>query len=619
MVVAIPTALLLQQRGFNRELRESLRLEKQAREVADRERARAEAEQERAESERERAEQERQRAEEEVRRHTQVSLVLAEMFSVADPDRAQGQVITARDLLDEGVRRVDSQLADQPTTRAYLQVKLGEIYRKSGMNAEARPLLEEAVAVLEEEVGDNPAILADACYELGDLLRVQGENERAEEFLRRSMTLQAEVAGAPGWVGPSRGVGLAALFVGLRQFDEADPLLEEGVAALRADSATPPHILAHALSTRGAASIGRAQYASGGFAPALWQSAERDLREAIEIYDSLGSERSLNYASLVNALGVAAKSQGRLDEAERLYRRALEHMRNVLDDSDLRLAVGLNNLASLLMQKGEHARAVGPLREAIAAFEAQQASDSRLVGMEATLGSLLVQSGEYRQAEEHYAEVLPRMRAEFGDDHLMVAYALCYLATCQLDRGALELAESTARNALATFDRARGEGHPDSQLALRTLGQVLTGQGEYAESIAMFARALSLVEGHPRYGRLEGQVRYRLGLSEFGRDRVAEAEQHLRRAAALFGDVDNRLDEFQVKGLLGRVLMGQGRSEEALPLLEESLRGHGTSFGDGQRACADCCQLLLEHYEQVGRGAEAARMRDLLREISGSR
>ena len=66
------------------------------------------------------------------------------LFAVSDPSEARGNSITAREVLDRGVRQVESQLKDTPLVRADLTTTLGEVYANLGLYQESMKLLDDA-------------------------------------------------------------------------------------------------------------------------------------------------------------------------------------------------------------------------------------------------------------------------------------------------------------------------------------------------------------------------------------------------------------------------------------------------------------------------------------------
>jgi len=133
-----------------------------------------------------RAERARRRAELAAAEAREVSAFLEELFEVADPTGRQGATVTARELLDRGARRVRTQLAGQPRTRARLEVTLGRVYLRLGLLRRAEPLLEGAEAALRAEAGETAPEHLAALRGLAELRVRQRRFPEALELLERA-------------------------------------------------------------------------------------------------------------------------------------------------------------------------------------------------------------------------------------------------------------------------------------------------------------------------------------------------------------------------------------------------------------------------------------------------
>ena len=95
----------------------------------------------------ERANREAERARQEAAAAREVADFLVNVFEVSDPGVSRGSTVTARELLDEGAKRVRSSFADQPLTRARLMDAMGVVYMNLGLYDQALPLLQQATDV----------------------------------------------------------------------------------------------------------------------------------------------------------------------------------------------------------------------------------------------------------------------------------------------------------------------------------------------------------------------------------------------------------------------------------------------------------------------------------------
>jgi serine/threonine-protein kinase len=135
-----------------------------------------------------RATRERLRAEREAQ-------FLAGIFHAATPAQARGQEVTARELLDEGAKRVDRELAGDPELQATMLDNIGRAYNSLGLYAQAQPLMERAYQIRERTPGDRRLDLAVAADGLATTLRLKDQYAKAEPLFRESLAIRQHVLG----------------------------------------------------------------------------------------------------------------------------------------------------------------------------------------------------------------------------------------------------------------------------------------------------------------------------------------------------------------------------------------------------------------------------------------
>ena len=461
LVVVTPSALLVQQSRHAARLQEALTRETEARGEA---------------------EEQRGIAEEEARRFEQVRDFLVDVFRVTDPELTAGETVTARDVLDQGVRRIETELADQPDTRAALMLVLGQAYRNLGLYDQARELIEPAL----EHVRATPdrELLADATFLLASTLRTLGEYEAAEALFLQEIELRLELgtedeeAAQPLW-------SLAIIYRDQQRWDESVDHAGRALAVLRAVGAEPAE-QALVLGFLAGVPLSRAQQEPGADRYALYREAETRLRETLAIYDEHPEGNQLPRAEVESTLGVTLKRQGRLAEAEPYYLSALETFREIMGEDDMRVAGALHNLASLLLDQKKFEQAIPYSERAVQVLSGLLPPDDLWVVLPRDkLGSLYFESGRHAEAEEIFLLNLPHQREV---QRVVVPYTLTKLGHCAAARGDHDGAEKLFHEALEAFDTIHGEGHPDRS---RTLGKLielyeLQGRTEEADE----ARAL---------------------------------------------------------------------------------------------------------------------------------
>ena len=164
------------------------------------------------------------------------------------------------------------------------------------------------------------------------------------------MTLEALARSGAQERGPARSralfdAGQTCFFMG--RYDEARPLLEEGLAIAR--EIGDDRRVAEILQPLGMATLGQGD-----------RSAARvHIDEALDLARRLGNKREI--AAALNALAQLQRIDGALDSAEALYTQVVTLVREIGDRESI--AVGLLNLAMVFVGRGEGSRARATLIE----------------------------------------------------------------------------------------------------------------------------------------------------------------------------------------------------------------------------------------------------------------
>ncbi len=168
-----------------------------------------------------------------------------------------------------------------------------------------------------------------------------------------------------------------------------------------------------------------------------------DLLTPLARRDALAAQGSLVYAASLEALG-------RLDEAQRWYRRAL-----ALDAS---LHPAANNLAYLLVRQGsDSAEAVELAKKAVSQAEQAEVDAATLANYLDTLGAALLATGDAKAAEEAYQRAVDVRQPPLASAQLGLAEALAQQGQLEGAREALRVfrARASLEEQQALADRVR--------------------------------------------------------------------------------------------------------------------------------------------------------------------
>lgn len=500
-----------------------------------------------------RANAEAERAKQALVESEQLSELMIDLFEGADPERAGGEAITVRDLLDRGADRMRDALAGQPLVRARFLQTIGAIYTK---------------------LGDLPA---------------------AVDLVTEGLQLRREglPSGHPDIIESESMLGVAYRRLG--RYSEAEPLLLGVLAARQSNPDTPPELLAVSHSNLGNVFWGQERY----------DQAEASHRKALAIRERIDAEASTaqtraNVAYSVNNLGVMLLSRRRFKEAKPFLERAVELFQA---EQHPHLAAALNNLGLVERNLSSWANAEQRFRDASAIWDAAfGVDDARSLNARR---NLVIEV----RARRRYDEAMERAReataiAERLDNLPLLLDVLSLQATTEylagrLDEAFATLTRSTAlaaqRSETIDLRRVTHEG----RLAL-----VRAASGEADRGVATLRKLeAALVEagfeptrtGRLRISRFLGEALMYAGrFAQAGAVFLERADRTVKRYGA-----DDPLVAFALRDR-GRALAAQGRHAEALSTFERALTIFRDRFGDRHPEVGVTALALADSAREIG-------------------
>jgi hypothetical protein len=115
----------------------------------------------------------------EAARANAVADFLVGLFRVSDPGVNRGERLNANQILDQGAKRIERELASQPEQKARLQSVIGEVYAILGDYPRAGEMLTPAIATLKRSRGSDPVELARALSWTAHIATVKGDFKTA--------------------------------------------------------------------------------------------------------------------------------------------------------------------------------------------------------------------------------------------------------------------------------------------------------------------------------------------------------------------------------------------------------------------------------------------------------
>ena len=499
-----------------------------------------------------RLENERDRARLGEAKAREVAGFLTEIFAEADPNQSRGADLTAREILERGATRVDEQLAHQPDMQATLRDALGQVYRSLGMFPEGRRQLERSLDLKRGFYGADHPELAETATALGDLESQAGRFERADSLLTAALAIRrGQNPPDPRAVATIQQYrGLVALRLG--QNDKALHLYDEaqaGFEALRGEEASTA--LSICLNDK---------------ALLLLEMGRRDeaeplFRQALELQGRLLGRDHPEYANTLFNLSLLLRERGDYAAAEPVLREVLELDRKHYDANHPTLAYSLSSLAGSLAFTGRLQEAETLFAEALAIRRATlTAGHPNVIKSIGSLGLTLCREGRYQEAEPLLREAVELARQHLGP-HRILAGRLDDLGWLLADTNRLDEALALHRESLAMKREILGPEHKNTAITLMQMAKVFRLQGQLGEARRHQEEALAISRRH------------------FGQENVFTATNELQMA---------------------RILLDQGDLEAATVHADAGLRAMRASLGENSSRLAGALEVRGGVYRGAG-------------------
>lgn len=455
---------------------------------------------------------------------------LIHAFRVSDPRESRGETVTAREFLEESVRRLKSDLRGEPAIRAELLDAIGMVYCQLGLKDEARPLLEEALQLRREQFGDQSIeyarSLVNQTVQLiaeGDYAEAAKTNNAAVSILRQRESGSADLGDALQTLGVLR----------MEEFDAA--------AALPA------------------------------------------FQEALDLRSRTVGEHSPEYAALLRYIAVVQGRLGNVDDAEKLCHEALAIQRERIGDSHPDTVGTLFTLAHLLADKGDLDAARQAYEETLAMVR-QLYGETHAQTADALLGlaNVLTRAQKIGEAEPLARRAVDIYRTRLGPEHPKTAFAMVDHAYLLHTLNRVQEAEKIERAALEITRRVWPEGSLELATAAERVGMNETIKGNYDEAELLLNDALRMRRAKlGDRSDLVASTYEHLGMLYLRADDPIQSERSYRAALAIYIDTLGQQAPPVTEDMreMSRAILAQGRVDEAVDLLKQAMEIQRASLG----------------------------------------
>ena len=418
------------------------------------------------------------------------------LFEQAEKEAGPSNAVDIRRLLDAGVRRTNTQFAQQPITRAELLTMIARIHLRLGDYAAALAVLDQQKSAL---FLTPSGVQIESLQLRGDALRMLGKPGECRDLLiahedqldERGETARREAAAYQSVLGRcERGLqNIAAARTHFRRALALRESLSDGgeaqaeslvdLAALEGDAGHRKIALAGMLDAL--QRLRAAHDEQGPLAISIWlnlgslyressngAAAENAYRTAERLAVGLYGSGHPNTIDAERGLAAIYVDQGKLDQAEALFKQAEVQLTRLLGPNHPDLGSMSNSLGIIAWERGDVASAESRLRRAIELW----ATTPRLQGGIFNLAMVLHSAGRDAEAEPLAQRALALREQQFGANNGLVGASLRQLGEIRLAEKSPAAAEPLLLRAVAILNADYGPTHTatgQAQLALARL------------------------------------------------------------------------------------------------------------------------------------------------------
>ncbi|ENH98684.1 hypothetical protein COCC4DRAFT_54853 [Bipolaris maydis ATCC 48331] len=327
--------------------------------------------------------------------------------------------------------------------------------------------------------------------------------------------------------------------------------------------------------------------------------------------DIYGEKEQKTLLDAVHLLGLLYARQGKLSEAEQMYKRALRGKEETLGPKHLSTLATVGNIGMLFKEQGKFIEAEQMLKRALEEYKALEPGNLLTFKTVANLGLLYKERSRFADAERMYIEALQGFEQVLGSNHKTTLRTANNLGILYKNQGRLVDAERIHKQVLKRKEDALGSKHLSTLQTIDSLGVVYMNQSNLTKAEELYEKALNGKEevlGSKHHLTL--QTVGNLGNLYHCQGRLVDAERMLERVLQGYKDVFGHKHPSTLNTInnLGILYKDQGKLAESEILLEQALHWRKEAFGPNHTSTIETINNLGILYVEQGKLVEAEKM-----------
>jgi hypothetical protein len=462
------------------------------------------------------------RARTEAKTANQVTDFLVGLFVSNDPRNGRGDQVTARELLDRGVPRIDASLKDSPEVRARLLDTMGGIYTRLGSFKEADRLLNESIELRRKVLRREDSDLASALSNLADNTANLGQLSEAEKLYREVLRINRKILRDDDDDLAASIANLSSVLFDEGKLREAETLNVQAVEMRKRILGVDAPDTLVTMNNLETVYMQEGQYVK---AEALAREVlNRRMRIEKENHPDLGY-------SWGNLSGVL-KALGRFDEAESAARTGLAIRFKAFQGEHPQIQWGRVQLAEALNAAGKPVEAGQLAQQALDQLLHSAGADASMTAFaRQALGTSKFETGDAASARKLFEEARAMREKTLQPGSVQIAHSWLSLAEADAALHNLSLAATEAERAAAMYQATLGPSNVFLAGAQVVRAEIAAAEGNWAGSQSLAQKALELAradlpQDHPAIARAQSA----LGWALWKQDQKAAAAPLLEAA-----------------------------------------------------------------------------------------
>lgn len=498
----------------------------------------------------------------------QVSTFLIDLFEISTPEKALGDTISARQILDQGAKKIRRELSTQPEVQATMMAVIGQVYRKLGIYDTSDSLLSQSLLIRKKTYQAPHSEIADGLFEYALFKLQTGKYRKADSLAQLAHEMYLDIFGKK--------------HIKVADCIELNGLINSNSKDLNLGIELLNKALQMKIEILGRNRIEIAEtYQSLGYtymARSQPQLAEDAFRAGFKISSGLLNENDPFNLNFLQAIAYAANHGGRPDEAENIMRQVIPQKKAIYGENHIAVGTAMSVLSAAYYQQNKYA-ASESLDYKILEI------DTKIYGREHPATMIILNNiaaklnlqNRFQESARIYEEIIRGTRKKFSKQHPRLFHYLSNLTLAYLCSDQINLAKQECKE-LLELKPIIIEQEPSRVGYFNSLySQVLLSDAKYKEA------ERTILEGIELY------------------QKVYKNPEHL-----VYQDA---------RSILGECLTAQGRYAEAESLLIKSYPVIEKKRGKTNRYTTKALDRIINLYRVWGKPEEAAEYEQMLPDI----